>query len=96
MATYIVLMNWTEQGIKNVKDSPKRLDAAREGAKKLGCGLGSFFMTIGPYDAVGILEAPNDEALAKFALATGAAGSVRTTTLKAYSEDAYRKIMASL
>jgi uncharacterized protein with GYD domain len=76
MATYIVLMNWTEQGIKNVKDSPKRLD--------------------GPYDAVAVLEAPNDEALAKFALATGATGSVRTTTLKAYPEDAYRKIMAAL
>lgn len=96
MATYIVLMNWTEQGIKNVKDSPKRLDAAREAAKKIGCELGSFFMTIGHYDAVAVLEAPNDEALAKFALATGAAGSVRTTTLKAYKEDAYRKIMASL
>ena len=96
MATYIVLMNWTEQGIRNVKDSPKRLDAARQAAKKIGCELGSFFMTIGPYDAVAVLEAPNDEALAKFALATGASGNVRTTTLKAYSEDAYRKIMASL
>ncbi len=53
-------------------------------------------MTIGPYDAVGVLEAPKDEALAKFALATAASGSVRTTTLKAYPEDAYRKIMASL
>jgi len=96
MATYIVLMNWTEQGIKTVKDSPKRLDAAREAAKKNGCKLGDFYMTIGSYDGVSIIEAPNDEAIAKFALMTGAAGNIRTTTLKAFPEDAYRKIIASL
>lgn len=96
MATYIVLMNWTEQGIKNVKELPKRLDAAREAAKKIGCELGSFFMTVGPYDGVSIVEAPNDEAIAKFALLAGSGGNIRTTTLKAFTEDAYRKIMASL
>ena len=96
MATYIVLMNWTEQGIKNVKESPKRLDAARDVAKKLGCKLGDFYMTIGPYDGVTIIEAPSEEAMAKFALMTGAAGNVRTTTLKAFPGDAYRKIMTSL
>ena len=96
MATYIVLMNWTEQGIKSVKDSPKRLDAAREVAKKNGCKLGDFYMTIGPYDGVSIVEAPSDDAIAKFALMTGAGGNIRTTTLKAFPEDAYRKIMASL
>lgn len=96
MATYIVLMNWTEQGIRNVKDSPKRLDAARDAAKKIGCKVGDFHMTIGPYDGVIVIEAPNDEAMAKFALMTGAAGAVRTTTLKAFPEDAYRKIITSL
>ena len=96
MATYIMLMHWTDQGIKNVKDSPKRLDAAREVAKKSGCTLGSFHMTIGHYDAVGMVEAPDDDAMAKFTLMVGSGGNIRTTTLKAFSEDAYRKIMASL
>lgn len=96
MATYIALASWTDQGIKNVKESPKRLDAGRDLAKKLGCELKQFYMTIGPYDMVVIMEAPNDEAAAKFALSLAAAGNVRTTTLKAFPEDAYRKIIAAL
>jgi len=96
MATFIVLMNWTEQGIKNVKDAPKRLDAGRAAAKKLGCEVGAYYMTIGAYDGALIVEAPNDEAMAKFALQTASLGNIRTTTLKAFPEDAYRKIISSL
>jgi uncharacterized protein with GYD domain len=96
MPTYIVLMNWTDQGIKNVKDAPQRLDAGRKAAKKLGCKIGTVYMTIGAHDMVSILEAPDDETAAKFILATGALGNVRTTTLKAFSEDDYRKIIAGL
>jgi uncharacterized protein with GYD domain len=96
MAKYIMLLNWTDQGIKAVKDSPKRLDAGRALAKKYGCTLGDIYMTIGSYDMVGITEAPDDEAMAKFALALGSGGNVRTTTLKALSEDSYRKILGAL
>jgi len=96
MAKYIVLLNWTEQGIKNVKDSPKRLDAARALAKKLGCTAGDFHLTIGPYDMVITLEAPDDETAAKYMLTLGSGGNVRTTTLKALPEDAYRKVVGSL
>ena len=96
MAKYILLTNWTDQGIKNVKDSPKRLDAAKALAKKLGGELRKFYMTIGAYDVVVVLEAPDDDAAAKFALTLGSAGNVRTTTLKAFSEPSYRAILGSL
>ncbi|HET8580395.1 MAG TPA: GYD domain-containing protein [Nitrospiraceae bacterium] len=96
MPTYISLLNWTDQGIKTVKDSPKRLDAAKKTLKELGADLKAFYMTQGSYDAALILEAPNDEVLAKFLLKIGSAGNVRTTTLRAYPEDEYRKIIAAI
>jgi uncharacterized protein with GYD domain len=96
MAKYITLANWTDQGIKTVKESTKRVDAARDLAKKLGCELQDFYMTIGAYDMVAIMEAPDDETMAKFALTLGSTGNIRTTTLKAFPEDSYRKIIASL
>jgi uncharacterized protein with GYD domain len=96
MAKYITLVNWTDQGIKSIKDSPKRLDAARALAKKLGCEMQDFYMTMGAYDMVAMVEAPDDEAIAKFALALGVGGNVRTTTLKAFPEQTYRKLIGSL
>ena len=96
MATYLVFINWTDQGIRNVKDSPKRLDAARKTIKELGGELKTFYMTHGAYDAVLILEMPTDEKLASFVLKVGSAGNVRTTTLRAYAEDEYRKIIGGL
>jgi len=96
MGLYISLVNWTDQGIKSVKDSPARLDGARQLAKKYGCEMTHFFLTIGAHDMVAMLEAPDDESAAKFSLALGSTGSVRTTTLKAFSEDSYRKIVAGL
>jgi uncharacterized protein with GYD domain len=96
MARYIMLTNWTEQGIKNVKESPKRLDAAKALAKKLNSDIVEFYMTTGAHDMVLILEAPDDEAAAKFALSVGSGGNIRTTTLKAFSEKSYRAIIGSL
>jgi uncharacterized protein with GYD domain len=96
MARYIELLNWTDQGVKNVKDSPKRLDAARQLAKKMGCEVREFYMTTGACDMVVIVDAPDDEAVAKFNLTLAMGGNVRTTTLKAFPEDAYRKIIGSL
>jgi uncharacterized protein with GYD domain len=96
MAQYIILINWTDQGIRNVKESPKRLDTARAVAKKLDMELKDFYLTMGDYDMVGHLDAPNDESVAKFILGLGTLGNVRTKTLKAFSEEEYRKIISSL
>ena len=96
MPTYLSLLNWTEQGINNVKDSPKRLDAVKKSLKEMGGELKAFYMLQGAYDAALISELPNDEALAKLLLKVGAAGNVRTTTMRAYPEAEYRKIMGAL
>ena len=96
MARYILLVNWTDQGIRNVKDSPKRLDAARNAAKGVGAEIRDFYMTMGDHDLVLVVDAPTDEAVAKFALIQGGAGNVRTKTLKAFSETEYRAIVGSL
>ncbi len=96
MATYIALVNYTDQGVKNVKDSPKRLDAAKKLIKDLGGELKAFYLTMGAHDIVTVAEAPNDEAMAKFVLALAAGGSVRTLTMKAFTEAEYRKLIGSL
>ena len=96
MPTYVSLISWTDQGIRNIKDSPKRLDIAKKVLKDLGGELKAFYMTQGAFDAILILEVPNDEVLAKFLLKTGSAGNVRTTTVRAYPESDYRKIMQGL
>ena len=96
MATYFILINWTDQGIKNVKDSPKRVDAARKTVKEIGGDLKAFYMLQGSYDAVLIMEMPNDEALAKFLLKICSLGNVRTSTMRAYTEAEYRKIIGEL
>jgi uncharacterized protein with GYD domain len=96
MAKYIMLMNWTDQGIKTVKDSPNRLDAAREAARKTGVTVEDFFMTLGVYDMVTIVDAPDDAAFAKFVLATAQAGNIRTSSLKAFTEEEYRGVVGGL
>ncbi len=96
MAHYIILINWTDQGVRNVKESPKRLDAARAVAKKLGAEMGDVYLTMGDVDIVSHIDAPNDETVAKFILGLATLGNVRTKTLKAFSEDEYRKIIGSL
>jgi uncharacterized protein with GYD domain len=96
MAKYILLVNWTEQGVKNVKDSPKRLDAARKLAETAGAKMGDFYMTMGGYDMVAHVDAPDDATIARFVLHLAGAGNVRTQTLKAFSEDEYRKILGAL
>ena len=96
MATYIILINYTDQGIRNIKDSPGRLDAARQAMKDMGGELKDTYLTIGAHDLVAIVEAPSDEVLAKFALTVGSQGNVRTTTLRAFTEAEYRGIIQSL
>ncbi len=96
MAKYIALINWTEKGLREIKESPARADLARALAKQLGGDMQQLYMTMGAYDLVAILEMPDDEAAANFALKTASSGHIRTTTLKAFDEVACRKIIGSL
>jgi uncharacterized protein with GYD domain len=94
VATFIVLFNWTEQGIKSYKDSPKRVDQANEAWQDLGVQVKEIYWTIGPYDLVGIVESPGPEALASALLRLGAAGNVRTTTMRALDRTEAEAVIA--
>jgi len=96
MPNYIMLLRWTQQGVANVKDSPKRLDAGREAFKKLGVEIKDTYLTMGRYDLVCVIEGPNDETVARALLSLGSQGNVQTETLKAWTEDEFRKIVGSL
>jgi uncharacterized protein with GYD domain len=96
MGHYVTLLKYTQQGASKIKESPSRLDAARKAAEAIGGKLQSWHLTMGKYDAVIITEFPSDEAAAKFMLKTGSLGNVTTLTMKAFNEDEFRKIVASL
>ena len=96
MSTYFVLVNWTERGVQQVKDSPKRFDAAKKALKEMSGEVRSVFLTMGEYDLILICEASDDAVMASFVMQLGMQGFVRTRTLKAFPESAYREIIASL
>jgi uncharacterized protein with GYD domain len=96
MPTYIMLANWTDQGATKVRESPRRLDTAKKALFDMGGEFKGFYMTLGEYDLVAVYEAPDDAVAARFSLLLGGLGSVRTKTLKAFPEAAYREIIASL
>lgn len=96
MTTYIMLINWTEQGVKNVRESPKRLDTAKKQLSDMGGSFKQFYLTMGDCDMVAVIEAPDDAVMARFTLGLTTAGNVRTRTLKAFPEAAYREIIGSL
>ena len=96
MPTYIMLANWTDQGAQKVKESPRRVDTAKRALVEMGGEFKSFYMTMGDYDLVMVYEAPDDAVAARFTLLLGMLGTVRTRTLKAFPEAAYREIVASL
>lgn len=93
---FILSLNWTEQGIKSVKDSPKRAQAARDIAKKLGVEIKQVFLTSGESDLVLIVETGNGDNIAKFAMALGSQGNVRTRTARAWTEQEYTKLISEL
>ena len=95
MTNYIVLGKWTEQGIRNVKDAPKRIEKTRQMIEKVG-GKMQLYYTFGEYDFVLIVEVPNDEAMLKNLLWLGSLGNVRTTTLKAWTESDGTKVIRQL
>jgi uncharacterized protein with GYD domain len=96
MATYIVLINWTQKGIESVKDSPNRLDMAKKAFQAAGSKIKEFYLVTGRYDMIVIAEAPDNETVAKLALTLGKGGAIRTETLSAFTEEEYRKIIAAL
>jgi len=96
MATFITLARYTPQGIAKIKDSPSRVDAFRNATQKAGGSVKGMYLTLGRYDIVLITEAPSDDVVAKLTLATASLGNVTTETLRAFTEDEFRKIVASL
>jgi uncharacterized protein with GYD domain len=96
MPHYIVLLRYTQKGAEDLKKGPSRVDAVKKAIEGAGGKFKGFYLTMGRYDAVSIAELPNDEAGAKLILATAAQGNVRTETLRAFTEEEYRKLIASL
>jgi uncharacterized protein with GYD domain len=96
MPTYVSLLNYTDQGIRNIKDAPKRLEASKRALKELGGSIKAYYMTQGSYDGVLVFEVPDETALTTFLLTTGAAGNVRTSSLRAFTEDEFKKHIAAL
>lgn len=95
MPTYISLVNWTEQGIQDLKESPARADATAELAESMGGSL-QLYWTAGLYDIVAIFEAPDDETAAAMQLTVASRGAVRTTTLRAFRREEFERILAKV
>ncbi len=96
MPTFILSLTWTDQGIRKVKDAPQRNKAAKELAKKLKIDIKHVYLTSGDDDLLLIVETPNGDNVAKFALAIGALGNVRTRTARAWPETEYLKMISEL
>ena len=96
MATFILTINWTDQGIRNVKDAPKRSEAAKALARKVGVELKEVYLTSGAHDILVIAEAPLGDHITKFALALGSLGNVRTSTSRAWTEAEWSKLISEL
>lgn len=96
MATYIMLFRFTRQGIENIKESPARVEAAKKAFQAMDAELKAFYLVLGQYDTVCIVEAPDDATVAKLSLAIGSLGNVRAESLRAFTEDEYMEIVAGL
>lgn len=96
MPTYVTLMNWTEQGVRTVRDTVHRRDQADALAEKHGARIEEVYWTVGPYDLVTIVEAPDDESATAMLLELSSAGNLRTTTLRAYGREEMSGIVQRL
>ena len=96
MPTFITFLHYTQQGMENIKDGPTRLEKAKEVFKAMGAEIKCFYLTMGRFDAAVVIEAPDDETIAKVTLTIGSQGNISTETLRAFPEDEYRKIIAAL
>ena len=96
MPTYLILLNYTDQGMTNIRTSRSRLDVAKGTLQAFGIKLKEIYLTMGRYDLVAAVKAPDDEAVAKFVLSLASQGNVRTETVRAFTEDEYRKIVKAV
>ena len=96
MPIYVILGNYSDQGIRNIKDTTKRADAFRNFAKKMGVAVKEIYWTMGRYDIVTIIDAPDDPTATRLLLAAGALGNVRTETLRAYTQNEIDGILKGL
>jgi uncharacterized protein with GYD domain len=96
MPTYVVLMNWTDQGVKTARETVQRRDQANALAQKHGVSIEEVYWTVGPYDLVTIVEAPDDESATAMLLELSTAGNLRTTTLRAYDREEMSGILERL
>ena len=96
MARFVVLFDWTDQGVRSAKESVQRVSQAKTAFKKDGVEIESIYWTLGTHDLVGVLTAPDGETLAAVLLRLGALGNVRTTTLRAFDEGEFRSILSKL
>ncbi|MDQ7025042.1 MAG: GYD domain-containing protein [Anaerolineae bacterium] len=96
MPTYIIQGNYTQQGAKNMKGSPERLDAVKQAVQAAGGDVKGFYLTMGQYDMLMIVDMPNDEALLKMVISAAGEGNVSTEPFRAFTEDEYRALAANL
>jgi uncharacterized protein with GYD domain len=96
MPSYILLVRWTKQGLQKIKESPSRLEAGKKAFEAAGIKLKAFYMVMGRYDQVSIAEAPDDTTMAKALLSLASQGNLHTETLRAFTEDEYRKIISEI
>jgi uncharacterized protein with GYD domain len=96
MAKYITLVKYRAKGIENIKESPNRLDTFKQLCESMGATVEGFYLTMGRFDIIYILDVPNPETVAKLALAVTSGGAVSTETLPAFPEEEYRKIISEL
>ena len=96
MPTYIILGHFTEQGVRNIKDSPKRANALKEAAKKYGATIKSVYWTLGAYDVMTVVDAPDSESMAKLLFNLGSLGNVRTQSLRALEASEVERIVGSM
>jgi uncharacterized protein with GYD domain len=93
MPTYVALISWTQQGVAGFKDTVDRYEQAKEAMGRLGVSFNEIYWTLGAYDIVSVVEAPDDETLTAAVLSLGARGNVRTTTMRAFSADEMRAVI---
>jgi uncharacterized protein with GYD domain len=96
MPTYVSLINWTDQGVRNFKDTVDRYEAARGQLERLGVNFKDIYWTLGSHDIVAVVDAPDDESLAAGMLAVAGQGNVRSTTLRAFSKDEMRSLITKV
>jgi uncharacterized protein with GYD domain len=94
MPRYIVLIDWTEQGVRGFKDTVERYDSAASAIEPLGVRFTDIYWTLGGHDIVALADAPDDESLAAGLLTVAGAGNIRTTTLRAFTRDEMKEVVA--